>query len=188
MKAMMASRYVGWMAIRPLTFGEAVFAPGDRVPQKLLDVMRDPEVLVRTGRLAAIAKDMNKVPRYLRKDVTEETQMRDQILAPTLASQIGEIMPNHLLPVGDPEPSPEPEPAPDPVPDEAPQIPEPEAPVEAPIPEPQPVNPDGTVTPTPEDVPIQPEATPEPAPEGPLVAPEEPPVDTPVSEPGPPDA
>ena len=31
MKALMQSRYVGWMAIRPLTFGKDEFAPGDRV-------------------------------------------------------------------------------------------------------------------------------------------------------------
>lgn len=88
MKPMMESRYVGWMAVRPLVFGNESFAPGDRIPQKYLDTLRDPEVLVRTGRIAAVAKDMNKVPRMLRKTVTDETEMRERILAPRFASQI----------------------------------------------------------------------------------------------------
>lgn len=96
MKPMMQNRYVGWMAIRPLQFGDEHFAPGDRVPQRLLDPMRDPEVLVRTGRLAAVAKDMNKVPRYLRKDVTAEDEMRDKILMAG-SGQIGAIVPGHLV-------------------------------------------------------------------------------------------
>lgn len=98
MKPMMQSRYITWMAIRPLTFGDDHYEPGDKVPQKHLEPMRDPEVLVRTNRLAAVAKDMNKVPRYLRKDVTDEKEMRAKILAPRIASQIGDIYPDHLLP------------------------------------------------------------------------------------------
>lgn len=97
MKPMMESRYVGWMAMRPLTFGDEEFAPGDRIPQKHLDAMRDPEVLVRTRRIAAVAKDMNKVPRMLRKDVTDESEMRERILAPRIASQIGEIKSNAVI-------------------------------------------------------------------------------------------
>lgn len=98
MKPMMQNRYVGWMAIRPLDFGDEHFEPGDRIPQKHLEPMRDPEVLLRTKRIAAVAKDMNKVPRMLRKDVTDETEMRARILAPRLASQIGEITPGYTQP------------------------------------------------------------------------------------------
>lgn len=97
MKAMMQSRYVGWMAVRPLTFGKETFEPGDRVPQKHLDGMRDPEALVRTGRLMAVAKDMNKVPRYLRKSVTNEKDAKAKILAPRFTGQAGPVVPTHLV-------------------------------------------------------------------------------------------
>lgn len=90
MKAMMDNRYVTWMAVRPMLFGDKTFEPGEKIPQKLLEGMRDPEVLVRTGRIRAVAKDMNKVPRYLRKDVVDEKLAKEKILAPRIASQIGE--------------------------------------------------------------------------------------------------
>ena len=67
--------------------------------------MRDPEVLVRTGRLAAVAKDMNKVPRYLRKIVVSEKEMKARILAPRIASQIGAIVPTAQM--GKPVPEPD---------------------------------------------------------------------------------
>lgn len=97
MKPLMQNRYVGWMAVRPLLFGEDYYEPGDRVPQKVIEGMRDPEVLVRTGRLAAVAKDMNKVPRYLRKDVTDAEEMLAKILAPRISTQIGDVVPRALM-------------------------------------------------------------------------------------------
>jgi hypothetical protein len=103
MKPLLASRYISWMAIRPLRFGERDFAPGEKVPQKYLEPMRDPEVLIRTNRLAAVTKDMNKIPRMLRKLVTEEEEMRAKILAPR--GGVGQVVPTHLL-ASTPEPEP----------------------------------------------------------------------------------
>lgn len=80
MKALMQSPYITFMAARPLLFGKKTYQPGEKVPQRLLDPMRDPEVLIRTGRVVAVAKDMNKVPAYLRKDVEDETLARTRIL------------------------------------------------------------------------------------------------------------
>jgi hypothetical protein len=97
MKAMMDSRYVGWMAVRPLQFGKDTFEPGDRIPQKHLETMRDPEVLVRTGRIRAVAKDLNKVPRYLRKDVMLESEAKEKILTPRASGQNGPVVLSHLI-------------------------------------------------------------------------------------------
>lgn len=99
MKALLESQYVHFRAVRPLKFGENEYAPGDKIPASALKPMRDPEVLVRTGRMAACAKDMNKVPRWLRKDVTDQ----EEFLARLNRSQGSQVNLGRVLDESEPE-------------------------------------------------------------------------------------